>query len=156
MLHFTESKFVKHYLFHSHLTWSKQRNEEISNQSGKCNRRYFELLSCIFSSASITKMSQVFFREKNTSTFPQRYLSTQIKNWDNFQHLDIKRIIIILKSKYMFLKELRNRISRIIRLWSLFCSIRVYASLQDLPNFDRKWKLIFCRYEMKCKRAETN
>ena len=27
------------------------------------------------------------------------------------------------------LKELRNCISRIIRLWSLFCSIRVYASL---------------------------
>ena len=30
------------------------------------------------------------------------------------------------------LKELRNRISRIIRLWSLFCSIRVYASLHFL------------------------
>ena len=31
------------------------------------------------------------------------------------------------------LKELRNRISRIIRLWSLFCSIRVYPSLHFLP-----------------------
>ena len=30
------------------------------------------------------------------------------------------------------LKELRNRFSRIIRLWSLFCSIRIYASLHFL------------------------
>ena len=31
------------------------------------------------------------------------------------------------------LKELRNCISRIIRVWSLFCSIRVYTSLHFLP-----------------------
>ena len=34
---------------------------------------------------------------------------------------------------FFSLKELRNRISRIIRLWSLLCSIRVYASLHFLP-----------------------
>ena len=46
-----------------------------------------------------------------------------------------------LESRYIFspiketnwLKELRNCISSIIRLWSLFCSIRVYASLHFLP-----------------------
>ena len=31
------------------------------------------------------------------------------------------------------LKKLRNGISRIIRVWSLFCSIRVYKSLHFLP-----------------------
>ena len=38
----------------------------------------------------------------------------------------------LLLRGFTVLKELRNRISRIIRLWSLFCSIRVYASLHFL------------------------
>ena len=37
------------------------------------------------------------------------------------------------RAEFNLLKELRNRISRIIRFWSLFCSIRVYASLHFLP-----------------------
>ena len=37
------------------------------------------------------------------------------------------------RADFILLKELRNRISRIIRFWSLFCSIRVYASLHFLP-----------------------
>ena len=129
MLRFIELKFMKHYLFYSHLTWSKQRKEEISNQSGKCNRRYSELLSCIFSSASITKMRQMFFREKNTSTFPQRYLSTQIKNWDNFQHLYIKRIIM-LKSKYMFL----NMPSTFCRIVCASSYTKIFQNLTDNGN----------------------
>ena len=32
------------------------------------------------------------------------------------------------------LKELRNRMSPIIRLWSLYWSIRVYTSLHFLPT----------------------
>ena len=34
---------------------------------------------------------------------------------------------------FFSLKELRNRISRIIRLWSLLCSIRLYTRLHFLP-----------------------
>ena len=54
------------------------------------------------------------------------------------EKLDIKlkcqKIKIIQKmTQYDYLKELRNRISHIISLWSLFCSIWVYASLHFLP-----------------------
>ena len=38
------------------------------------------------------------------------------------------KLLITYQRVDVYLKELRNRISRIIRVWSLFCSIRVYAS----------------------------
>ena len=41
--------------------------------------------------------------------------------------------ITLGNSNIVILKELRNRITRIIRLRPLFCSIRVYASLHFLP-----------------------
>ena len=48
------------------------------------------------------------------------------------------------------LKELRNRISRIIRLWSLFCSILVYASLHFLPIPLENKFLSFCAFCLFC------
>ena len=44
------------------------------------------------------------------------------------------------------LKVLRNRISRIIRLRSLFCSIRVYVSLHFLPILLENWFFIVLRF----------
>ena len=35
----------------------------------------------------------------------------------------------------IMLKELQTCISRIIRVWSLFCSIRVHAGLHFLPIY---------------------
>ena len=44
------------------------------------------------------------------------------------------------------LMELRNRMSPIIRLWSLFCSIRVYTSLHFLPILLENWFFIILRF----------
>ena len=48
------------------------------------------------------------------------------------------------------LKELRNRISHIIRLWSLFCSILVYASLHFLRIHLENYFLSFCGFCLFC------
>ena len=58
----------------------------------------------------------------------------------------IVAIIVLLKCFFFILKELRNRISRIIRLWSLFCSIRVYASLHFLLIHLENSFFIFLRF----------
>ena len=47
------------------------------------------------------------------------------------------------------LKELRNRVSHIIRLWSLFCSILVYASLHFLLIHLENYFLSFCGFCLK-------
>ena len=48
------------------------------------------------------------------------------------------------------LKELRNRISHVIRLWSLFCSILVYASLHFLLIHLENYFLSFCGFCLFC------
>ena len=63
------------------------------------------------------------------------------------------QIIVIYREKKtpsflntLNLKVLRNRISRIIRLWSLFCSILVYASLHFLlENIFLSFLPVMCR-----------
>ena len=45
----------------------------------------------------------------------------------------------------LFLQELRNCISRIIRVWSLFCLIRVSTSLHFRPIL---WKTSFCIFAL--------
>ena len=70
-----------------------------------------------------------------------RYFSFSYKTRVMLNHKEIHKYKHKLKIKLKqvgqnsntHLKELRNRISRIIRLRSLFCSIRVYASLHFLP-----------------------
>ena len=48
------------------------------------------------------------------------------------------------------LKELRNRISHVIRLWSLFCSILVYASLHFLLIHLENYFSLFCAFCLLC------
>ena len=48
------------------------------------------------------------------------------------------------------LKELRNRISRSIRLWSLFCSTLIYASLHFLLIHLENYFLSFCAFCLLC------
>ena len=44
-------------------------------------------------------------------------------------------ILLLAETVSVILKELRNCILCIIRVWSLFCSARVYISLHFLPDF---------------------
>ena len=50
-----------------------------------------------------------------------------------YKPIDLFNSLNLIEDSAGLLKELRNRISRIIRLWSLFCSIWIYASLHFLP-----------------------
>ena len=59
-------------------------------------------------------------------------LRTKTKNFDYFSK-SCFQILVFDKRQVKVLNELRNCISRIICLWSLFCSIRVCTSLHFLP-----------------------
>ena len=67
------------------------------------------------------------------------------------QFIELVKIIILKcfwKNVNMLLKELRN-ISHIIRLWSLFCPIRFYASLHFLLTHLESF-LSFCAFFLFC------
>ena len=64
-------------------------------------------------------------------------------------------ILLCLKNlnqviKLVNFKELQNRISRIIRLWSLFCPVRVYASLDFLLIHLENYFLSLCAFCLFC------
>ena len=48
--------------------------------------------------------------------------------------LKIDEMVIFIFQRYISLKELRNCILYIFRVWSLFCSVRVDVSLHFLPS----------------------
>ena len=70
--------------------------------------------------------------EMEINTF--RRLSINVLNFLVWAHFDNIKSIPLTQS-FFSLKELRNCIPRIIRVWSLFCSIRVYRGLHFLPIF---------------------
>ena len=57
--------------------------------------------------------------------FPQNFQNNYVKEQSYFH---VAGTLEEMHGLIKDLKELRNYISRIIRVWSLFCSIRVYKS----------------------------
>ena len=74
--------------------------------------------------------------------YPVMELETMYSNllkYDNIHHNNHSTTFADLLVKNVpGLKELRNCISRITCVWSLFCSIRVYKSLRFLPILLKK------------------
>ena len=94
---------------------------------------------------------QDFFFEKN-----KNHIKLYLSRWEFWQYLKRQKLqtqppeVFDKKDVLKNLKELRNRFSRIIRLWSLFCSIRIYASLHFLLIRLENYFFSFCAFDLFC------
>ena len=67
-----------------------------------------------------------------------KYPAALLQAAQNQKQTNAEGLAMLLKLKIglkIMLKELQTCISRIIRVWSLFCSIRVHAGLHFLPIY---------------------
>ena len=121
-------------------------------QSQACNFIKKETLAQVFS-CEFCEISKNTFFNKTPPTLRKKNCLTGNVSFMEFKQAELLLLkedqLIFKERKYKpidwfnslnliedsagLLKELRNRISRIIRLWSLFCSIWIYASLHFLP-----------------------
>ena len=93
-----------------------------------------------------------FLSSKSVFSYPFQNIFFLLFKLRYFWSLGFQIIVIYRENKTpsflntLNLKVLRNRISRIIRLWSLFCSILVYASLHFLSeNIFLSFLPVMCR-----------
>ena len=81
----------------------------------------------IMNAITITKVKKKKIMKKSNV---RRTQITKMRHWKYVHHIIITLIV---------LKELRNCIPQIIRVWSLFCSIWVYKSPHFLPILLENW-----------------
>ena len=96
-----------------------------------------------------------FLSSKSVFSYPFQNIFFLLFKLRYFWSLGFQIIVIYRENKTpsflntLNLKVLRNRISRIIRLWSLFCSILVYASLHFLlENIFLSFLPVMCQFDV--------